>query len=52
MTKISLDLCEDFNEIFYSFEKVRGVPREEHRMEAFQDVLYECKLVDVGYSGT
>ncbi|MBA0696698.1 hypothetical protein Goari_003229, partial [Gossypium aridum] len=26
-----------------------GMPREERRMEAFQDVIEECQLMDVGY---
>lgn len=25
-------VCEDFNEVMYSFEKVEGVPRDERRM--------------------
>ncbi|MBA0633771.1 hypothetical protein Godav_005215, partial [Gossypium davidsonii] len=37
------------NKIMYSFEKAGGMPREERRMEAFQDVLEECQLMDVGY---
>lgn len=32
----------DFNEIMYSHEKSRGLPREERRMEVFQEVLEEC----------
>lgn len=42
----------DFNEIIYSFEKRGGQPREEKIMEEFRDVLNECQLIDVGYSGT
>ncbi|KAA3453752.1 reverse transcriptase [Gossypium australe] len=41
----------DFNEILYSFEKSGGVPREQKRMEAFRDILEECKLSDIGYLG-
>ncbi|MBA0813378.1 hypothetical protein Gohar_027237, partial [Gossypium harknessii] len=40
---------DDSNKIMYSFEKAGGMPREERRMEAFQDVLEECQLMDVGY---
>ncbi|KAA3476849.1 reverse transcriptase [Gossypium australe] len=41
----------DFNEIMYSFEKGGGIPREERKMEAFQETLEERKLEDIGYSG-
>ncbi|XP_052485248.1 uncharacterized protein LOC128040512 [Gossypium raimondii] len=41
----------DFNEIVYSFEKMGGRPREEKRTEVFREVLKECSLIDVGYSG-
>ncbi|KAH1114860.1 hypothetical protein J1N35_008238, partial [Gossypium stocksii] len=43
-------LTGDFNEIMYTFEKVRGVSRDERRMEAFRGELMDCKLIDVGYS--
>ncbi|KAA3486342.1 reverse transcriptase [Gossypium australe] len=43
-------LC-DFNEIMYDFEKKGGVPRDERRMEVFREVLAECGLVDMGFSG-
>ncbi|KAA3455720.1 reverse transcriptase [Gossypium australe] len=42
----------DFNEILYYFEKSGGVPRHQRRMEAFRDVLDECQLIDLGYSGS
>ncbi|KAA3469159.1 reverse transcriptase [Gossypium australe] len=32
-------VCGDFNEIMYGFEKKGGLPRDERRMEAFQNVL-------------
>lgn len=32
-------VCGDFNEVMYSSEKRGGVPREEKRMEAFQETL-------------
>ncbi|KAA3489552.1 reverse transcriptase [Gossypium australe] len=35
----------------YTFEKSGGVPREDRRMEAFREVLEECQLEDIGYSG-
>ncbi|MBA0820419.1 hypothetical protein Gohar_022114, partial [Gossypium harknessii] len=44
-------VCRDFNKVLYSFEKVSGVPREEHRIEAFRMALDDCHLVDMGYSG-
>ncbi|KAA3464777.1 Exo_endo_phos domain-containing protein [Gossypium australe] len=40
----------DFNEIMYSFEKKRGLPRDQKRMEVFRDTLEECNLMDIGYS--
>ncbi|KAK5819465.1 hypothetical protein PVK06_024467 [Gossypium arboreum] len=44
-------VCGDFNEVLYSFEKVGGVPREEHRIEAFRKTLDDCQLRDIEYSG-
>ncbi|KAL1101097.1 hypothetical protein V6Z11_D05G275300 [Gossypium hirsutum] len=44
-------ICGDFNEILYGFEKNGGLPREERRMEDFRQVLEECSLNDLGYSG-
>ncbi|KAA3462691.1 reverse transcriptase [Gossypium australe] len=44
-------LSGDFYEIMYSFEKSRGIPREERRMEAFREALEECQLEYLGYSG-
>lgn len=41
----------DFNEILYSFEKRNGAIRDKHQMDAFQSVLLNCKLNDVGYEG-
>ncbi|XP_052486336.1 uncharacterized protein LOC128041067 [Gossypium raimondii] len=41
----------DFNEIAYSFEKRGGQPREERKMAAFREILQECHLLDMGYSG-
>ncbi|KAA3472831.1 reverse transcriptase [Gossypium australe] len=44
-------VSRDFNEIMYSFEKSRGIPREKRRMKAFRETLEECQLEDLGYSG-
>ncbi|KAH1056048.1 hypothetical protein J1N35_034113 [Gossypium stocksii] len=44
-------VCGDFNEILYGFEKKGGIPRDERRMELFRNVLADCDLADVGYSG-
>jgi hypothetical protein len=44
-------LIGDFNEILYSFEKEGGNPRPETYMQAFRDVLNDCNLEDMGYSG-
>ncbi|KAA3471101.1 reverse transcriptase [Gossypium australe] len=41
----------DFNEIMYSFEKKRGLPRDQRRMEIFRETLTECQLTDIGFSG-
>lgn len=35
----------------YSFEKKGGLPRDERRIEVFRNVLEDCHLMDVGYSG-
>ncbi|MFQ6656241.1 hypothetical protein Gotur_026440, partial [Gossypium turneri] len=44
-------VCGDFNEIMYGFEKKRGLLRDERRMKTFRNVLEDCHLMDVGYSG-
>ncbi|KAA3480199.1 reverse transcriptase [Gossypium australe] len=44
-------VCGDFNEIIYNFEKKGGLPRDEKKMEEFRQVLEECQLADLGYSG-
>lgn len=44
-------ICDYFNEILYSFEKVGGLLRDERRMESFRQIVQECDLVDLGYSG-
>lgn len=35
----------------YSFEKNGELPRDERRIEVFRNVLKDCRLMDVGYSG-
>lgn len=42
----------DFNEIMYGFEKKRGLPRNERRMELFWKTLEDCQLYDVGFEGS
>lgn len=44
-------VCGDFNEILYGFKKEGGLPRNERRMEAFRNVLFDCQLDDIGYEG-
>lgn len=44
-------VCGDFNEIMYGFEKKRGLPRDEVRMESFRHLLEVCQLIDIGYFG-
>jgi hypothetical protein len=41
----------DLNEILYSHEKEGGNPRPQIFMQAFRDVLNDCDLEDLGYSG-
>jgi hypothetical protein len=41
----------DFNEILYNSEKEEGRPRSQRQLQAFHDVLSECELNDMGYSG-
>lgn len=42
-------ICGDFNNILYVSEKIGGAPREERRMEMFQDTLSYCNLLYVGF---
>jgi hypothetical protein len=45
-------LCAgDFNEILMQHEQLGGNPRNQAHMQAFQDCLAECNLVDMGYKG-
>ncbi|KAG8474111.1 hypothetical protein CXB51_033599 [Gossypium anomalum] len=44
-------VCGDFNAILYAFKKKCGLPAEQRRMEAFREVLEDCQLMDIGYSG-
>ena len=41
----------DMNEIMYPFEKEGGNRRPAQFMEAFRDVISECGLTDLGFSG-
>ena len=41
----------DFNEILRGHEKLGGAPRRESEMQGFRDIVDECELVDLGYSG-
>ncbi|KAH1063383.1 hypothetical protein J1N35_028370 [Gossypium stocksii] len=41
----------DFSEIVYTFEKNGGQAREERQMTVFREVLDECELSDLGFSG-
>ena len=43
--------ASDFDEILKSHEKLGGVPRRESEMRAFQNMVDECELVDLGYTG-
>ena len=45
-------LCAgDFNEITRQEEKVGGAVRAHGQMQAFKDVIDECKFMDLGYIG-
>lgn len=41
----------DFNEIAYSTEKKGGLPRRERQMCRFGEVMDDCSLTDIGFSG-
>lgn len=42
----------DFNEAMWQFEHFSDTKRGERQMEQFRDVLAECDLKDLGFSGT
>jgi endonuclease/exonuclease/phosphatase family metal-dependent hydrolase len=44
-------LIGDFNEILYSHEKEGGNPRPQIYMQALRDVLEDCNLSDLRFSG-
>lgn len=44
-------MCKDFNKIMFAHEKVRGIPKDNRRIDAFRGVLEECHLIFVGYFG-
>lgn len=44
-------LMGDFNEILYNSEKQGGRPRTQRQLQAFHDVLSECELQDMGFTG-
>ena len=41
----------DFNEIVYNSEKEGGRPRTQRQLQAFHDVLSDCELNDMGFTG-
>jgi hypothetical protein len=41
----------DFNEILYNSEKKGERPRSQRQLQAFHDVLSECELNDMGFTG-
>jgi hypothetical protein len=41
----------DFNEIMFSHEKEGGNPRPQGFMQAFRNVLDDCGLEDIGFTG-
>lgn len=44
-------VCGDFNEAMWQHEHFSRSLRGEIQMEAFRDVLIDCELVDLGFSG-
>lgn len=44
-------VCGDFNEAMWQHEHFSRSLRGESQMEAFRDVLIDCELVDLGFSG-
>jgi hypothetical protein len=41
----------DFNEALWQEEHISCTPRGVNQMEAFREVLYDCDLTDLGFSG-
>ena len=41
----------DFNETLWQFEHFSKNPRSEPQMQAFRDVLHDCELHDLGFTG-
>jgi hypothetical protein len=41
----------DLNDILYQFEKEGGRARPANYMQAFRDVIDDCNLMDMGYTG-
>ena len=41
----------DLNEILFNHEKEGGNLRPHNRMQAFRDVLDDCGLIDLGFTG-
>jgi endonuclease/exonuclease/phosphatase family metal-dependent hydrolase len=41
----------DFNEALWQEEHISCTPRPVSQMEAFREVLYDCDLTDLGFSG-
>jgi endonuclease/exonuclease/phosphatase family metal-dependent hydrolase len=41
----------DFNEALWQEEHLSSTPRPINQMDAFREVLYDCNLTDLGFSG-
>jgi hypothetical protein len=41
----------DFNEVLWQEEHLSCTPRPTSQMEAFREVLHDCHLTDLGFSG-
>jgi endonuclease/exonuclease/phosphatase family metal-dependent hydrolase len=44
-------LMGDFNEALWQEEHISQTPRPTNQMEAFRDVLFDCNLTDLGFTG-
>jgi hypothetical protein len=44
-------LIGDFNEVVWSFEQISARRQPEHQMAEFREVLAQCDVFDIGFSG-
>jgi hypothetical protein len=51
LSNISWLVLGDFNEVLWPEEHLSNTPRSVYQMEALRDILYDCNLSDLGFSG-